>query len=187
MSGELPNPKHEKVARYLSEGLAQDVAYEKAGFAYSKAAANLLCRRPHMRERVAQLVQEQEDNLTNEEMEVPDGEEILEDVNITRTWLLKQLSDNVLKSKRAGQFSASNKAIEMLGNYLGGMFDKPKGPAGSTANPVDPDAPKVATPDAMMAIMQMAQELNGLSDEITTQSKRLPPRVVNPITTEDED
>lgn len=45
-------------------------------------------------------------------------------VTLTRSWVLEQLMDNVTKAKKADDFNASNKALELLGktDEIGGMF-----------------------------------------------------------------
>lgn len=130
----LDNPKHERMARLLAEDVEPATAYARAGYTPSKGSAIILSRRPNIVNRVDEIRAEAQSNLRIEgDDDAPlEDEETLENVEVTRVWLLRQLTDNVVKSKRAGQFSASNKAIEMLGAYLGDMFGK------NNKSPVDP-------------------------------------------------
>ena len=163
----LSNPRHEKFARLLAEDIDPATAYERAGFTPSKGAAIILSRRPHVVDRVDELRSLAQDNLKIEgdpdDAETGD-EETVENIEVTRVWLLRQLTDNVVKSKRAGQFSASNKAIEMLGTYLGDMFGK------NPKSPVDPAA--VA---ALKSPREAASALLALADKMDQQEKEAVP------------
>lgn len=143
---ELPNPKHERFARYVTEGMDVGEAFMKSGYSENKASARILLRRPHIRERIAELENETQQNLDTEEEEIDEMSEGLDDlsdiqaVTVTRAFLLKHLADNIVKAKRMGQFSASNKAIEMMGDYLGGMFNRAAISKGGR-NQSNPDVP----------------------------------------------
>lgn len=158
----LTNERHEQFAKYLSQGLSEYDAHIKAGYTGHKPAIRALTQRPDIRQRVAELIKEQEDNLANEECEIPEA--LLEDeqISVTRTWLLKQLTDNVLKSKRAGQYSASNKAIEMLGNFLGGMFNAKQGGTGTAA---ELGHPPLTSQQSFQALIDFAKNTMGPDNE----------------------
>lgn len=163
----LSNPRHEKFARLLAEDIDPGTAYERAGFTPSKGAAIILSRRPHIVDRVDEIRSETQDNLKIEgdpDDANLDDEETIENIEVTRVWLLRQLTDNVVKSKRAGQFAASNKAIEMLGTYLGDMFGK------NPKSPVDPAA--VA---ALKSPREAASALLALADKMDQQEQEMVP------------
>lgn len=163
----LSNPRHEKFARLLAEDIDPGTAYERAGFTPSKGAAIILSRRPHVVDRVDEIRSETQDNLKIEgdpDDANLDDEETIENIEVTRVWLLRQLTDNVVKSKRAGQFAASNKAIEMLGTYLGDMFGK------NPKSPVDPAA--VA---ALKSPREAASALLALADKMDQQEQEMVP------------
>ena len=170
----LPQPKHEKMARLLAEDLDPATAYARAGFTPSKGAAVILSRRPHIVDRVDEIRAETQSNLRIEgEDDAPlDDEESIENIEVTRVWLLRQLTDNVVKSKRAGQFSASNKAIEMLGAYLGDMFGK------NNRGPVDPAAAAaLSNPrEAVNALMNLANLMEQQEKEEAPVMKDVSPK-----------
>lgn len=153
----LDNPKHERFARLLESDVDPATAYGRAGFTPSKGSALILSRRPHIVNRVDEIRAEAQNNLKIEgDDDAPlEDEETLENVEVTRVWLLRQLTDNVVKAKKAGQFSASNKAIEMLGAYLGDMFGK------NNKSPVDPlAAAALSNPkEAAGALLNLANML----------------------------
>lgn len=153
----LSDPKHEKFARMLAEDVDPASAYSRAGFTPSKGNAMILARRPHIVNRVDEIRAEAQNNLKIEgDDDAPlEDEETIENVEVTRVWLLRQLTDNVVKAKRAGQYSASNKAIEMLGSYLGDMFGK------NNKGPVDPAVAAALTnpKEAAGALLNLANLL----------------------------
>lgn len=162
------------MARMLAEDVDPANAYERAGFTPSKGTAIILSRRPHMVARVDELRDAMQDNLKLEGDDDAgiDDEETIENVEVTRVWLLRQLTDNVLKAKRAGQFSASNKAIEMLGVYLGDMFGK------NNKGPVDPAvAAALGTPrEAGTALLNLANLMEAQDKENAPVMKDVSPK-----------
>lgn len=136
MSDLLENERHEKFSLFLAQGFSPIVAYANAGFTPNGQAANALSRRSHIVDRVRVLQKEIDQNLADQDETIstrgdddtgPDIDDVSEEeaeALVTRKWLLRQLTINITKARKAGQYSASNKAIEMMGNYLGGVFDK---------------------------------------------------------------
>lgn len=180
--GVLSNPKHEKMARLMAQDVDPATAYERAGFTPSRGNAIILSRRPHMVDRIDELRKEMENNLKIEgEDDAPlEDEENIETIEVTRVWLLRQLTDNVVKSKKAGQFSASNKAIEMLGAYLGDMFGK------NNKGPVDPTiAAALSNPkEGANALLNLAK----LMEQDEEEGEETPSmKIVNPKEEEKED
>lgn len=151
----LDNPKQERFARLLAEDIDPPTAYQRAGYTPSKGAAIILSRRPNIVNRVDELRELAQSNLrigSDPDDATLDDEETPENIEVTRVWLLQQLTDNVVKSKRAGQFSASNKAIELLGQYLGDMFGKNnKGPVDTAAAAAALNKPREAA-GALLAL-----------------------------------
>lgn len=47
-----------------------------------------------------------------------------ERTNVSQDWIIKHLRENVDEAKSALQYSASNKALELLGKHLGMFVDK---------------------------------------------------------------
>jgi hypothetical protein len=50
---------------------------------------------------------------------------------LTEEWLVQQLMLNIQQAQIASKFREANTAIQMLGNYFGGLFD-PKNPVDQT-------------------------------------------------------
>jgi hypothetical protein len=130
----LPNVKHEKYAQGLASGMKQIEAYQDAGFSPSAGNASSLAKKPHIRERVLELSEEARlkvgvttpiPRLSTQQ----DGTLTPESGKITEEWLVQQLMNNIQQAQLNGKFREANTAIEMLGNYFGGLFDK--------KNPVD--------------------------------------------------
>ena len=161
----LSNPRQERFARLLAEDIEPALAYERAGFTPSKGSAIILARRPNIIDRVDEIRSSTQSNLKIEgdpdDATLDDDEETLENIEVTRVWLLRQLTDNVVKSKRAGQFSAANKAIEMLGTYMGDMFGK------NPKSPVDPAAvAALKSPrEAASALLALAEKMDQQEQE----------------------
>ncbi len=175
----LNNPRHERFARLLAEDIEPALAYERAGFTPSKGSAIILARRPNIIDRVDEIRSSTQSNLKIEgdpdDAILDDDEETLENIEVTRVWLLRQLTDNVVKAKRAGQFSAANKAIEMLGTYMGDMFGK------NPKSSVDPAA--VA---ALKSPREAASALLALAEKMDQQEHETVP-VDTPVKEEQKD
>lgn len=116
----LANPKHEKFAQGIADGLKQVDAYEVAGYPRSPSAASQLARSADVQVRIQELISEKQamadeigddiDNLPNE---------------LTRDWLVKTLMKNVKLAQNVGQIAPANKAVEMLAELIGLSFKKP--------------------------------------------------------------
>lgn len=130
----LPNQRQEKFAQGLASGLTQQDAYREAGYSESAANASTQAKKPQIRARVLEIVQENE--LQGKSTPIPriqtdHGTGMLtpEARTLTEEWLVNQLMNNIQQAQIASKFREANTAIEMLGNYFGGIFDK--------KNPVD--------------------------------------------------
>jgi hypothetical protein len=107
----LRNSKHEQFAQLVATGNTPAEAYVRAGYA-EKAAYTCgprLLRSAPVRERVAELQQMVAKTTVTR-------------AAIDREFVLRELVDNALKAKQNQEWSASNRALELLGKELG-MFN----------------------------------------------------------------
>lgn len=124
----LSNPKYEMFARCLVQGMSQAKAYVKAGYSQNTANASTLAKRPEVRARVQELIEERE--RATGQMTIPDpvGSDLPgpdkpgSPDELDPDWVLMELVENARAARQAGQFSASTKALEMIGRALG-MFN----------------------------------------------------------------
>jgi phage terminase small subunit len=100
----LSNARHERFAQELAKGKSQSEAYQNAGYEPSEPNASRLTRNDKVQARVAEL-----------------QARAVENVMLSREWVLEQLVDNAAKAKLAGDFGPSNQALNLLGKELG-MF-----------------------------------------------------------------
>jgi phage terminase small subunit len=99
----LSNPKREKFAQGLAKGLNASEAMREAGYGDVRNSSRLTNNDEIMR-RVDEL-----------------RSRAVENVMITREWIIEQLVDNARRARDAGDFGPSNKAFELLGKEIG-MF-----------------------------------------------------------------
>jgi phage terminase small subunit len=102
--GQLSNPRHERFAQGLAQGLSASDAYVKAGYGESRSAASRLSTNVNVQARVAEL-----------------QARVVENVSLTREWVIEQLIENASLAKEAGDYSPANQALQLLGKELG-MF-----------------------------------------------------------------
>lgn len=108
----LKNSKYELFAQGLAKGINQTESALQAKLVTAKstdryAKACKLAKRPEIKKRVAELVLRADMSISK-------------DIKITREWLRAELIINVHAARDAGNYGASNKALEMLGNNAGG-------------------------------------------------------------------
>ena len=103
----LANPRHERFAQELAKGKSQSEAYQSAGYEPSEPNASRLTRNDKVRARVAEL-----------------QARAVENVLLSREWVLEQLVDNATKAKQAGDFGPSNQALNLLGKELGMFIER---------------------------------------------------------------
>lgn len=103
----LSNARHERFAQELAKGKSQSEAYANAGYEPSEPNASRLTRNDKVQERVAEL-----------------QSRAVENVLLSREWVLEQLVDNASKAKAAGDFGPSNQALNLLGKELGMFVDR---------------------------------------------------------------
>jgi len=109
----LRNPRHERFAQLVATGMSAAEAYVAAGYA-EKAAYTCgprLLKTSSVQARVREL------QHTIAKMSI-------DQAVIDRGFVLRELRDNALSTKQNQQWSASNRALELLGKELG-MFQEP--------------------------------------------------------------
>jgi Terminase small subunit len=108
----LNNPRHERFAQLVATGKGAKEAYVDAGYAGRAAytCGPRLLKDRSVRTRVQELQHTMATVSTSR-------------AAVDREFVLRELVDNALAAKRNGQYSASNKAFELLGKELG-MFQE---------------------------------------------------------------
>jgi hypothetical protein len=104
----LRNPKHEAFCRHLADGQSPAQAYVAAGYGAKTAytCGPRLLKRSEVRARVNELQQTVARAAVTRSA-------------INREFVLSELMDNALKAKQNKEWSASNRALELLGKELG--------------------------------------------------------------------
>jgi hypothetical protein len=98
----LKNARHELFAQAVASGKSPSEAYVLADFKPSSANASRLLNRDSVRQRV-------------NEIQAAMAARAVKAVNYGREWVLQELVDNVAKAKQAGEYSAANAALRLLG------------------------------------------------------------------------
>ena len=127
----LQNARWEMFALGIAAGRSQMRAYIDAGYSENSSAnASTLAKREEIHARVAELIEERTqfrstfvDNGDLEHIGAVDKARTSGEID--RNWIIEQLMENVKKAADAGQFSASNQALRMLGEEIG-MFGSKK-------------------------------------------------------------
>jgi hypothetical protein len=107
----LHNPRHEHFAQLVAAGQSPAHAYATAGYEERTAytCGPRLLKTAAVRDRVTELRQKvAEVSVTR--------------AAVNREFVLRELMDNAMKAKQNQQWSASNRALELIGRDLG-MFD----------------------------------------------------------------
>ena len=109
----LPNSKHERFAQLVASGRTPADAYAAVGYKERTAytCGPRLLKRAAVRARVTEL------QRAVAQVSVTRGA-------IDREFVLKELMDNALQAKQEQQFSASNRALELLGKEMGMFVDR---------------------------------------------------------------
>src|SRR5215471_17396116 len=106
----LDNPRHEHFAQLIASGQTPAAAYVRAGYR-AKAAYTCgprLLKQPAVRARV--------DDLRQIVVETS-----LQRAAFNHEFVIRELMTNALKAQQSDDYSASNRALELLGRELG-MF-----------------------------------------------------------------
>ena len=109
----LNNPSYERFAQLVATGQSPAQAYTAVGYQEKTAytCGPRLLKRVEVRARVDELRQTV-------------ARSAVDAVALTRQYVLSELMDNALKAKENQQFSASNRALELLGKELGLFVDR---------------------------------------------------------------
>ena len=145
MGTPIEKPMMELFARHMAKGCTATEAYRLAGYKPSPAMASKMGKNPIIRARIEEIMNERERLLevpTVSILEPHDREDSdktdrygIGFEEVTGTWVIERLASNVLAAQHTGQFAAANKALEMLGQYLGLSFadkSRPDAPNGGT-------------------------------------------------------
>ena len=110
----LRNPRHEQFAQLIAAGKTPAEAYALVGYAQKTAytCGPRLLKRAFVSARVADLQQTVAVATVTR-------------IALDRGFVLRELIENALQAKKNGEWSASNRALELLGKELG-MFNHPE-------------------------------------------------------------
>jgi len=111
----LNHPRHEHYAQLVAAGQSPAEAYAATGYKGTTAytCGPRLLKRAEVQTRVTELQQTVAQGAVTR-------------AEICRELVLRELLDNALKAKQAQQWSASNRALELLGEELGMFQERPK-------------------------------------------------------------
>jgi phage terminase small subunit len=112
----LSNPRHEKFAQELAKGVSQFEAHGRAGFKAHRSNASSLAQDNSILARVAEI---QSENAAQAQKAT---QEAAERLSLSREWVLERLRDNAVQAADQGDFGPSNKALELIGKEIAGMF-----------------------------------------------------------------
>ena len=109
----LDNPRHERFAQLVATGRNPAEAYVAAGYAGKTAytCGPRLLKVCSVRNRVRELQQTMAHVFAGQ-------------AAVDRQFVLRELRDNALAAKQNRQYSASNRALELLGKELGMFQDR---------------------------------------------------------------
>lgn len=126
----LLNPKHERFAQGLADGMPATEAYEKAGYKNGQKHASRLGKDGGILGRVSELLAERE------RINAQSTAKAIQKVALTKEWVLAGLINNYQRASQAvpvlddegkptGEYryqgAVANRALELLGKHLG-MF-----------------------------------------------------------------
>lgn len=120
----LPDARHEMFAYFLSQGYSQVRAYEAAGYVPTGSNANVLANKPHIRARVAFLVEQNKESHTEASMRmgtlVVDLDRADENAKrLTPEWFLFELAQTMKDAREAGKFGDAITALKVGAEWLG--------------------------------------------------------------------
>jgi phage terminase small subunit len=129
----LCNPRHERFAQELANGVSATEAYERAGFARNRVSAHRLKQKPNIGERVSELLKERED------INAQATAKAIEKTALTKEWVIERLIENANRAMQnvpvldrngrpTGEYryegQVANKALELLGKEIGMFVDR---------------------------------------------------------------
>jgi len=109
----LWNSKYEHFARLVAMGQSPAQAYIAVGYEEKTAytCGPRLLKRPEVQARVTELQQKA-------------AQTSIQQAGLSREFVLRELMDNALQAKQNQEWSASNRALELLGKELGLFVDR---------------------------------------------------------------
>ena len=114
----LSNPRHERFAQELAKGKTQAEAYVLAGYADNRHSANALKQKPHISQRVSELLT-QRDEIARKATE-----KAADRLSIDREWVMAELIEIAQAAKSREDYAPANKALELLGKELGMFIER---------------------------------------------------------------
>lgn len=111
-----PNPKREAFVQELHKGKTLSDAHRAAGFNGDRRNASKLRQEPDIVRRYDQVA------LELSEAGQKATAEAAERLSLSREWVLEQLRSNALKAAENEDFGPSNRALELIGKEIAGMF-----------------------------------------------------------------
>lgn len=109
----LDNAQHEAYAAARARGARKGAAALEAGYAQAGAGARAsgLEKRPEVQARIAELRQQADKVIAKRQA-------------VDRQWVMSELAGNVERAKTAGDHSAVNRGLELLGKEMGMFVDR---------------------------------------------------------------
>jgi phage terminase small subunit len=129
----LSNPRHERFAQELANGVSATEAYERAGFARNRVSAHRLKQKPNIGERVSELLKQRE------HINAQATAKAIEKTALTKEWVIERLIENANRAMQnvpvldrdrrpTGEYryegQVANKALELLGKEIGMFVDR---------------------------------------------------------------
>lgn len=187
----LANPKHEMFARLIVQGLSQVDAYAKAGYEKRSANASTLAKRPEVKARVQELIDERERAMGfgNQFIEPVAGDpesvsmEIPDEFSVD--WVLRELAENAMRARQAGNWGASNRALEMIGKAKGMHLGEEIAKRNGESNKDESGKPKQISIDKVEKLLNAAG-FQGVIDLSTLEVQPEPALPVRKLETTNE-
>jgi phage terminase small subunit len=129
----LSNPRHERFAQELANGISATEAYERAGFARNRVSAHRLKQKPNIGERISELLKQRE------HINAQATAKAIEKTALTKEWVIERLIENANRAMQnvpvldrdgrpTGEYryegQVANKALELLGKEIGMFVDR---------------------------------------------------------------
>jgi phage terminase small subunit len=129
----LSNPRHERFAQELANGVRATEAYERARFARNRVSAHRLKQKPNIGERVSELLKQRE------HINAQATAKAIEKTALTKEWVIERVIENANRAMQnvpvldrdgrpTGEYryegQVANKALELLGKEIGMFVDR---------------------------------------------------------------
>ena len=139
----LPNPQYEQFAHCRAVGMSQRAAAIEAGYSKNGAAVNgsKLEQRPAINKRILYL-RERSNELA------------VESVGLTKAEILRKLGEISQTAFRNRDFSAANRALELIGKQLGMFVERKVIGIQALIAELTPDNLRLAKPDELLRLVE---------------------------------